>query len=103
MDKRFTKKVEDFVCGHCGTAVKGNGYTNHCPSCLWSKHVDNWPGDRAEQCGALMKPLRIEKTKEGFDIIHRCEKCGKEKKNKLNPEDNWDLAAKIAAEVSLAK
>lgn len=44
--KHFTKTVEDFICAHCGTHVRGNGYTNHCPECLWSKHVDNNPGDR---------------------------------------------------------
>ena len=33
----FTKKIEDFTCDHCGYNVKGKGYTNHCPKCLWSK------------------------------------------------------------------
>lgn len=38
--KNFTRVIEDFICENCGTEVKGNGYTNHCPKCLWSKHVD---------------------------------------------------------------
>jgi hypothetical protein len=42
--KRFQKTVEDFVCEHCGHPVAGNGYTNHCSQCLWSKHVDDNSG-----------------------------------------------------------
>ncbi|MBR6751902.1 MAG: RNHCP domain-containing protein, partial [Alphaproteobacteria bacterium] len=44
--KQFVKRVENFTCAHCGAEVFGNGYTNHCPKCLWSRHVDNNPGDR---------------------------------------------------------
>ncbi|MFA6992594.1 MAG: RNHCP domain-containing protein, partial [Candidatus Gracilibacteria bacterium] len=40
MPKRFSRTIEDFVCEKCGAKVKGDGYTNHCPKCLWSKHVD---------------------------------------------------------------
>ena len=49
----FTRKVEDFTCEHCGREVHGNGYTNHCPHCLHSKHVDVNPGDRAGLEAAL--------------------------------------------------
>ena len=52
--KKFIKVKEDFVCEHCGAEVKGDGYTNHCPKCLWSKHVDVHPGDRAAECGGMM-------------------------------------------------
>lgn len=52
--KNFIHCQEDFVCEVCGTKVKGTSYTNHCPNCLWSKHVDqNVPGDRAELCHGL--------------------------------------------------
>ncbi|MBU3901416.1 RNHCP domain-containing protein, partial [Patescibacteria group bacterium] len=44
--KKFQRKIEDFVCGHCGPKIKGTGYTDHCPKCLWSQHVDVNPGDR---------------------------------------------------------
>src|SRR3954452_24116834 len=56
---RFTRTREDFTCGNCGAAVRGNGYTNHCPRCLWSRHVDVDPGDRAADCGALMRPVGV--------------------------------------------
>ena len=66
--KMFQKNVEDFVCGNCGGEVVGNGYTNHCPKCLWSKHVDINPGDRAEKCGGMMKPISVIKTKGDFSL-----------------------------------
>ena len=39
--------------------MKGNGYTNHCPKCLWSKHVDINPGDRGANEQALQDDARI--------------------------------------------
>jgi len=40
MVRKFSKKVENFTCEACGNKVKGSGYTDHCPNCLYSKHVD---------------------------------------------------------------
>jgi hypothetical protein len=62
MAKKFTRRIEDFLCGNCGATVTGDGYTNHCPACLWSQHVDINPGDRAAACGALMRPSAVEMT-----------------------------------------
>jgi len=88
MSQNFIKTKEDFICAHCARAVEGNGYTNHCPACLWSRHVDNVPGDRAAECGGLMRPASF--TKKGAEIVllHQCESCGHKKPNKLAPEDN---------------
>ena len=36
--RNFQRHVEDFECEHCGAFVEGDGYTNHCPACLWCKH-----------------------------------------------------------------
>ena len=90
MSQTFIKNQEDFTCEHCGAAVVGNGYTNHCPKCLWSKHVDNFPGDRVSACGGLMRPTGYERVGGEFVVLQRCERCGVEKKNKLSAED--DLA-----------
>ena len=92
----FTRTIEDFTCEHCGHAVKGDGYTNHCPKCLWSKHVDKNPGDRAESCGGLMEPIRIEGAASMSRIIHKCTKCGLERPVKTVPEDDTDAIIKIA-------
>lgn len=96
MSTKFTKKVEDFVCEHCGHEVKGNGFTNHCPACLWSKHVDNYPGDRAATCGGLMRPIRVELEKQEYIITHECVKCGYSKRNKMSLDDDFDVVTQIA-------
>ena len=92
--KQFTKRVEDFECAHCGANVRGNGYTNHCPLCLWSKHVDNKPGDRQSDCGGMMEPISVESVAGKFIITHKCQKCGKVIRQKTN--DNDDMSAIIA-------
>jgi len=84
----FVRTKEDFTCEHCGSTVKGSGYTNHCPKCLWSKHVDVNPGDRAAVCGGMMEPLRIEGTVRAYRILHRCAKCGLERRNSVSDSDD---------------
>lgn len=88
MSQKFQRNIEDFKCENCGFFVVGSGYTNHCSKCLFSKHVDIFPGDRAEKCGGLMKPIKLENEKGEFIIIHKCQKCGEEKKNRTVKEDN---------------
>lgn len=94
--KRFQRRIEDFVCEHCGLKVIGDGYTNHCPKCLWSKHVDVHPGDRAEQCGGMMKPTTIEGASPDYRIVHRCERCGFIRPNALHAHDNMHAVLAIA-------
>jgi len=96
MPKLFQKKVEDFVCEKCGTEVKGNGYTNHCPHCLWSKHVDINPGDRLATCNGMMKPTKIEDKKGQSMIVHACEVCGYEKRNSVSKNDDMEKVFAIA-------
>ncbi len=90
----FRRNKEDFVCEHCGKEVIGDGYTNHCPNCLWSKHVDKDPGDRLEACGGMMKPISVEGGTPDYVITHRCENCGFTRRNKAQKMD--DPAALIA-------
>ncbi|HMB17509.1 MAG TPA: RNHCP domain-containing protein [Candidatus Paceibacterota bacterium] len=94
--KKFQKNKENFICANCGTKVKGNGYTNHCPHCLVSRHVDINPGDRKNDCGGLMDPIDIEKENGEYIIIHKCKKCGEEKRNKVAKEDNLKLIKEIS-------
>lgn len=42
-----------FVCEFCHAEVYplvNGSYRNHCPRCLFSKHVDDSLGDRASHC-----------------------------------------------------
>ncbi|MCG2694690.1 RNHCP domain-containing protein [Candidatus Parcubacteria bacterium] len=93
--KNFTRTIENFVCENCNAKVEGNGYTNHCPNCLWSKHVDVNPGDRLAECGGIMEPIGIENKSDVFFVVQKCQKCGHLRRNKLNKGDNFDEAIKL--------
>lgn len=88
--RNFVRNKEDFVCENCGAFVKGTGYTNHCPNCLWSKHVDNIPGDRKAECGGMMRPIRVEYDGKNYVIVHKCIKCKVVKRNVASPGDNME-------------
>ncbi len=96
MAGKFVRKKEDFVCENCGKTVEGNGYTNHCPSCLFSKHVDINPGDRLSLCDGMMRPIGFEKGKKGLVIMFVCEKCGHRKKNRMAEGDNLNVLIELS-------
>ena len=81
---------EEFICENCGNKVEKLNYTarDHCPHCLWSKHVDINPGDRANNCRGLLMPTDIEKFKNTYKIIYKCQKCGQLHKNITAVDDN---------------
>ncbi|TSC85882.1 MAG: hypothetical protein G01um10148_790 [Parcubacteria group bacterium Gr01-1014_8] len=92
----FQKNVEDFTCEHCGALVRGDGYTNHCPKCLWSKHVDMHPGDRSNPCHGMMEPVSIEGGPHEYRVVHRCQKCSAKKRNIIGPEDDMNIVIALA-------
>lgn len=100
MRKKFRRTIEDFVCENCGKKVKGTGYTNHCPSCLWSKHVDIYPGDRSCDCQGLMEPTDIIVKNDTYVIVHKCVKCRLEKINKSSIEDDFESILSISCKKS---
>ena len=91
--KKFSKLDEEFVCEKCGKKVEKLNYTarDHCPFCLYSKHVDINPGDRMNKCKGLLKPTGIEKFKDTFKILYECEKCKKLHKNIIASDDDINL------------
>lgn len=92
----FTRRTENFVCEHCGAEVIGTGYTNHCPKCLWSKHVDVDPGDRAATCRGMMEPIGVE-IKGGEQIIRqRCLGCCITRNIKSASNDDQDSIIKLS-------
>lgn len=95
MVKMFSRYIEDFICEHCQQSVKGNGYTNHCPYCLYSKHVDIHPGDRAASCHGLMEPIAVEVKGDQMILTHRCQKCQVTKRNKTAPNDRFSAILAI--------
>jgi RNHCP domain len=65
--------------------LANGSYRNHCPCCLWSKHVDGVrPGDRACSCHGLMRPVAVEhRGGKGLLIVHRCTACGFVRGNRI--------------------
>ena len=65
---------------------------------MWfsSKHVDKNPGDRKNKCQGLLEPIGIEKYKDTFKIIYKCQKCGKEHKNVLANDDNINVVINLS-------
>lgn len=99
---KMVPRNEGFVCEHCGREVApvefGGSYRNHCPFCLFSKHVDtDTPGDRASSCGGIMAPVGVFTRRTGEHVlVHRCEKCGQERFNRIAGDDNFDLATNLS-------
>lgn len=90
--KRFLENDQEFVCENCGKKIEKLVYSSrdHCNYCLYSKHVDIMPGDRLNKCMGLLKPIGIEKYKDTYKIIYKCEKCGEIHKNIIAKDDNYD-------------
>lgn len=76
----------------------GDGYTNHCPSCLWSRHVDRQPGDRKAECKGMMMPIELEGQVGELRILHRCQLCDKEVWNQAAQDDDFDTLLALARE-----
>lgn len=93
----FKRTIEDFTCEHCKAKVKGNGYTNHCPKCLWSKHADINPGDRAAVCGGAMEPIAVSIRRGEQVIVHRCVLCSFTRRQTANPADDTARTAELSA------
>lgn len=93
--KKFQRKKENFVCQNCGKEVSGDGYTNHCPFCLWSKHVDDHPGDRKNLCKGMMEPVEAYFKKGQWHLVHVCQKCGQRKTNRINERDDRAMLEEI--------
>jgi DNA-directed RNA polymerase subunit RPC12/RpoP len=103
--KRFQVVNEGFTCGHCGREVPPTAQTtprNHCPHCLWGRHVDVNPGDRANRCKGMMRPIGIyTHGRKEYVILHQCMRCGERVRAKAimsdtNAADDFDLIVELA-------
>ena len=124
------RQFGDFKCLHCGRpvstmpALSGVNNRNHCPYCLWSKHVDlRQAGDRLAVCKGPMPPIGLTVKRSGkkyaaaaageLMLVHRCAHCGALSLNRMAADDfvagAWEvfkgapaLEAEEAAEAELA-
>ena len=83
-----------FRCTRCGLDVPmhapGTAHRNHCPNCLWSRHLDDdTPGDRDADCGSAMEPIAISVRGDGeWVLVHRCTRCDVVHLNRSAGDDN---------------
>lgn len=96
--KKFNMIDENFICEKCNKSVNPLKYTarDHCPYCLYSKHLDINPGDRNNDCKGLLKPIGIEKFKDTYKIIYKCEKCHQLHKNIMAKDDDINIIIKLS-------
>lgn len=96
--KKFNMIDEEFICHNCHKKVDKLNYTarDHCPYCLHSLHVDINPGDRANKCQGDLVPISIEKFKNTYKIIYKCNKCHTIHKNIMANDDNFDLIIELS-------
>lgn len=104
-----------FICSNCGQWVSfsediGTRHRNHCPFCLWSKHVDlEVSGDRKSDCKSGMKPIGLTFKQEGRDkyrsarqgeimLIHECLGCKKISLNRIAGDDDPENILKVLKE-----
>ena len=95
----------DFKCAHCHVIVScahvlsGVDNRNHCPYCLWSRHLDlHVAGDRLCACKAPMKPigLTMKKGRNKYQrealgelmLIHECVECRSLSINRIAADDD---------------
>jgi len=97
-----------FICENCHKEVINTleNNRNHCPYCLYSKHVDIKSGDRMSLCRGMMEPIgltfkkikpdKFNPNKKGeLMIIHQCLLCKYISINKLAVDDRSDLVLSI--------
>jgi hypothetical protein len=96
-----------FRCRNCQAFVNieplfsGVRNRNHCPYCLWSRHLDlHQPGDRLAACKGRMQPIGLT-VKRSLDkygneilgelmLIHRCQDCSSLSINRIAADDDPD-------------
>ncbi|MEW6094066.1 MAG: RNHCP domain-containing protein [Chloroflexota bacterium] len=103
--------ASDFRCLHCGNHISilqitsGVHNRNHCPICLWSRHLDlAAAGDRLSACKAPMRPLGLT-MKPGHNkyapgggelmLVHLCFDCGRLSINRIAADDDVQALLEI--------
>jgi RNHCP domain len=91
-----------FRCRNCrsdvSTDAPGTKHRNHCPSCLWSRHLDDdVPGDREADCGGSMEPIAVYVRANGeWALVHRCRTCARVSLNRIAGDDNPLVLMRLA-------
>lgn len=99
--KQFKKNDSGFICENCGVEVPPLEYSSrdHCNSCLFGKHVDNNPGDRANDCHGLLKPVGLKTSSGKNQIVYDCSKCNKRAYCVVAVDDNPSRILEISSKI----
>jgi hypothetical protein len=101
---RYFDINSDFECIQCrnyvstGYMLAGVNNRNHCPYCLWSRHLDLFSaGDRMSACKAAMRPvgLTMKRSRKKyaaasggeFMLVHNCTRCQRISINRIAADD----------------
>ena len=92
---------EPFVCEVCHRKVEPLKVSarDHCPYCLCSKHVDINPGDRQNDCKGILKPISVDKYKDTYKIVYKCQKCNQLHRNIVAVDDDFDRLLEVMKNV----
>ena len=94
---QFQSLTGEFRCRRCRLMVfpppSGGRHRNHCPYCLWSRHVDGRvPGDRASDCGSGMEPVGTFHRPNGEQVVlHSCLGCRIDRHCRVAADDDQAL------------
>jgi len=111
MSRLYSQTFGDFKCAYCGHIVSsthwlsGVNNRNHCPYCLWSRHVDLYAaGDRLSACKASMQPIALT-TKRSRNkyasgrgelmLVHLCTGCRDVSINRIAADDDADMLLEV--------
>jgi hypothetical protein len=103
---------DEFFCLRCGVIISsayglsGVRNRNHCPYCLWSRHLD-WrtPGDRLSSCKGAMQPigLSLKNSRNKYAVapsgelmvVHHCTVCEAVAINRIAADDGTDALNEV--------
>jgi DNA-directed RNA polymerase subunit RPC12/RpoP len=105
----------DFKCLHCGQYISadallaGVNNRNHCPYCLWSRHLDWYQaGDRLSACKAGMHPvgLTMKRSRNKYAavaggelmLVHQCIECESLSINRIAADDVPEVILEVFAD-----
>ena len=111
MSRSYPQTFGDFECAHCGYIVSsahwlsGVNNRNHCPYCLWSRHLDLYvAGDRLSACKAPMRPVALtckrnrNKYASGHGelmLVHQCVDCDNVSINRIAADDDTETLLEV--------
>jgi len=97
----------DFQCAHCSAPVSSARFLsgvhnrNHCPYCLWSRHLDLYKaGDRLSACKEPTQPIALttKRSRKKYGgtggelmLVHLCTGCEDFSINRIAADDDTGM------------